>query len=107
MDIKNIKKRDFLRGFGMVSAGAVAATTGALAQGRGSVPNEGGYPPGVPHATGRSMLDSPHYIGTASKGYGFKANWARTLPMVPSVDPNYKPRRINKAIELWEDNQVV
>ena len=53
------------------------------------------------------MLDSPHYIGTASKGYGFKANWARTLPMVPSVDPNYKPRRINKAIELWEDNQVV
>ncbi len=107
MDIKNIKKRDFLRGFGMVSAGAVAATTGALAQGRGAAPNEGGYPPGVPHATGRSMLDSPHYIGTASKGYGFKANWARTLPMVPSVDPNYKPRRINKAIELWEDNQVV
>jgi 4-hydroxy-2-oxoheptanedioate aldolase len=27
--------------------------------------------------------------------------------MVPTVDPNYKPRRINKAIELWEDNQVV
>jgi 4-hydroxy-2-oxoheptanedioate aldolase len=53
------------------------------------------------------MLDSPHYIGTASKGYGFKADWARTLPMVPTVDPNYKPRRINKAIELWEDNQVV
>ena len=104
MDKKS--KRDFLRGFGMVSAGAVAAT-GALAQGRGGVLNDGGYPPGVPHATGRSMLDSPHYIGTASKGYGFKANWARTLPMVPSVDPNYKPRRINKAIELWEDNQVV
>jgi len=82
----------------MVSAGAVAAT-GALAQGRNP---DGGYPPGVPHATGRSMLDSPHYIGTASKGYGFKANWARTLPMVSSVDPNYKPRRINKAIELWE-----
>ena len=56
MDIKNIKKRDFLRGFGMVSAGAVAAG-GALAQTR---PPGGGYPPGVPHATGRSMLDSPH-----------------------------------------------
>src|SRR3954471_4214197 len=104
-DIKRLKKRDFLKGFGMVSAGVVGAAGEALAQ--PARPAGGGYPPGVPHATGRSMLDSPHYIGTASKGYGFKANWARTLPMVPSVDPNYKPRRINKAIELWEDNQVV
>ena len=24
-----------------------------------------------------------------------------------SVDPNYKPRRINKAIELWEDGQPI
>ena len=101
----DIKKRDFLRGFGMISAGVVAAAGEAKAQ--IAHPPGGGYPPGVPHATGRSMLDSPHYIGTASKGYGFKANWARTLPMVPTVDPNYKPRRINKAIELWEDNQVV
>jgi hypothetical protein len=108
MDIKRLKKRDFLKGFGMVSAGVVGAAGEALAQGRGPARNpDGGYPPGVPKATGRSMLDSPHYIGTASKGYGFKANWARTLPWVPSVDPNYKPRRINKAIELWEDNQVV
>ncbi|HKB96809.1 MAG TPA: hypothetical protein VKB94_08150, partial [Rhizomicrobium sp.] len=99
----DIKKRDFLFGAGL----AAAAATDALAQGRGGQNPEGGYPPGVPKATGRSMLDSPHYIGTASKGYGFKANWARTLPMVPTVDPNYKPRRINKAIELWEDNQVV
>ncbi len=101
----DIKKRDFL-GFGVVSLAAAAATD-ALAQGRGGQNPDGGYPAGVPKATGRSMLDSPHYIGTASKGYGFKANWARTLPMVPTVDPNYKPRRINKAIELWEDNQVV
>ena len=50
----DMKKRDFLRGFGMVSAGAVAAT-GALGQPRNP---DGGYPPGVPHATGRSMLDS-------------------------------------------------
>ena len=49
MDIKNIKKRDFLRGFGMVSAGVAAATTNALAQGR---PAPDGYPPGVPKATG-------------------------------------------------------
>ena len=52
----DIKKRDFLRGFGMVSVGAVAAT-GAIAQTRNP---DGGYPPGVPKATGRSMLDSPH-----------------------------------------------
>ena len=99
MDIKNIKKRDFLKGFGMVSAGLAAATVADKAEAQG--------PAGVPRAKGGSMLDGPNYIGTASKGYGFRANWARTLPMVPSVDPNYKPRRINKAIELWEDNQVV
>jgi 4-hydroxy-2-oxoheptanedioate aldolase len=97
----DIKKRDFLFGAGMV---AVAAADAVAQPTRNP---EGGYPPGVPKATGRSMLDSPHYIGTASKGFGFKANWARTMPMVPTVDPNYKPRRINKAIELWEDNQVV
>src|SRR5258706_5008261 len=96
----DIKKRDFLFGAGL----AAVAATDAVPKARGG---QDGYPPGVPKATGRSMLDSPHYIGTASKGYGFKANWARTLPMVPTVDPNYKPRRINKAIELWEDNQVV
>ena len=100
----DIKKRDFLFGAGGLAA---IAATDALAQGRAGQNPDGGYPAGVPKATGRSMLDSPHYIGTASKGYGFKANWARTLPLVPSVDPNYKPRRINKAIELWEDNQVV
>jgi hypothetical protein len=54
-----------------------------------------------------TMLDSPHYFGTASKGGGIKDNWARTLPQISTADPNYKPRRINKAIELWEDNQVV
>ena len=73
----DIKKRDFLRGFGMVSAGGCRRH-------RRDRPDhahpDGGYPPGVPRATGKSMLDSPHYIGEASKGYGFKANWARTLP---------------------------
>ena len=30
---------------------------------------------------------------------------ANTQP--PTMDPNYKPRRINKAIELWEDGQPI
>ena len=107
MDIKNIKKRDFLQGLRHGQRRRRRRHRWRAGAGARPAPNDGGYPPGVPHATGRSMLDSPHYIGTASKGYGFKANWARTLPMVPTVDPNYKPRRINKAIELWEDNQVV
>ena len=58
------------------------------------------------------MLDSPNYIGTASKGYGFKANWARTLPMVPTVDPkkvcarhgvasSATQRPTEKAENLW------
>lgn len=91
-----IDKRSLLGGI-VVSAGVAAAAAGrANAQ-----------PAGVPKATGRTMLDSPNYFGTASKGGGFKQNWARTLPQVPTADPAYKPRRINKAIELWEDNQVV
>jgi 4-hydroxy-2-oxoheptanedioate aldolase len=99
MDIKKLRKRDFLKSFGMVSAGLAAATMGDKAEAQ--------VPANVYKAKGGSMLDGPNYIGTASKGYGFRANWARSLPLVPSVDPNYKPRRINKAIELWEDNQVV
>ncbi len=92
----DIKKRDFLAGGALIGAGLAAAAGNAAAQ-----------PAGVPKATGKTMLDSPNYIGTASKGYGFRKSWARSLPLVPTVDPNYKPRRINKAIELWEDNQVV
>jgi 4-hydroxy-2-oxoheptanedioate aldolase len=92
----DIKKRDFLTGSMVVGAGLAAAGK-AAAQ----------VPPDVPKAAGKTMLDSPNFIGDASKGGGFRKTWARTLPQVPSVDPNYKPRRINKAIELWEDNQVV
>ena len=99
----DIKKRDFLTG--MAVAGAAAATvagTGGTAH--AAIQKN---PQGVPKATGKTMLDSPNFIGDASKGGGFNKSWARTLPQVSSVDPNYKPRRINKAIELWEDNQVV
>ena len=84
-----IKKRDFLTGSLVLGAG-VAVATAAQAQ--------------TP-ATG-TMLDSKNYFGTASKGGGIKKNWARTLPQPSTMDPNYKPRRLNKAIELWEDNQV-
>jgi len=91
----DIKKRDFLTGGAMIGAG-LAVTGAAQAQ----------IPPGVPHASGKTMLDSPNYFGTASKGGGFKKSWARTLPQVSSAVAGHKPRRINKAIELWEDNQV-
>ena len=100
-----INKRSLLTG-AMMGAGmaAVASTTSSAAAAAGAA----AAPPAVPpKASGRTMLDSPNYFGTAGKGGGFKANWARTLPQAPGVDLNYKPRRINKAIELWEDNQVV
>lgn len=95
-----IKKRDFLTGGALIGAGIAAAATGAKADITAN-------PAGVPRAAGRSMLDSPNYFGSASKGGGFNKNWARTLPQISTADSNYKPRRVNKAIELWEDNQVV
>ena len=95
----DIKKRAFLKGGALLGAGLAAVGLGNKAQAQ--------YPAGVPRATGRSMLDSPNYAGSASKGYGFRANWARTLPQPSTVDPAYKPRRINKAIELWEGGHTV
>jgi 4-hydroxy-2-oxoheptanedioate aldolase len=91
-----ITKREFLAGGALIGAG-LAASTGAQAQ----------APAQASTGPARTMLDSPRYFGTASKGGGIKRNWARTLPQISTVDPNYKPRRTNKAIELWEDNQVV
>jgi 4-hydroxy-2-oxoheptanedioate aldolase len=91
----DIKKRDFLVGAG------IAAAAGAVAQ-AAITPT----PQGAPKATGRSMLDSPNFFGDGSKGGGFNKSWARTLPQTTTADPAYKPRRVNKAIELWEDNQV-
>jgi 4-hydroxy-2-oxoheptanedioate aldolase len=95
----DIKKRDFLAGSMLIGASLAAGTGGAEAEITHT-------PDGAPIPKGRSMLDSPNYFGSASKGGGFNKNWARTLPQVSSMDPNYKPRRVNKAIELWEDNQV-
>jgi 4-hydroxy-2-oxoheptanedioate aldolase len=96
----DIKKRDFLTGTMAVGAGLAAAAGAASTAANAQVPA------GVPKATGKTMLDSPNFIGDASKGGGFRKSWARALPQVSTTDPNYKPRRINKAIELWEDNQV-
>jgi len=94
----DITKREFLAGSALIGAG-LATTTQAPAQTQAKAQAQ--------PAPARSMLDSPHYFGTASKGGGIKKNWARTLAQVSTADPNYKPRRVNKAIELWEDNQVV
>ena len=97
----DIKKRDFLAG------GALLGAVKGLAAGAGANSGSGRrYRPARPRPPASTMLDSPDHFGTASKGGGFNKNWARTLPQVSSVDPNYKPRRVNKAIELWEDNQV-
>lgn len=91
-------KREFLTGSALIGAGLAAASGAQAAIQPG--------PQGVPKASGKTMLDSPNFIGDASKGGGFNKSWARSLPQVSSADPHYKPRRVNKAIELWEDNQV-
>ena len=46
--------------------------------------------------------------GAATLASGALAQGARRPNQQPStVDPHYKPRRINKAIELWEDGQPI
>ena len=94
-----INQRDFLAGGALIGAGLAAATEAAA-----QAPTQIGPTSSAPT---HSMLDSPQYFGSASKGGGIKKNWARTLPQISTADPHYKPRRVNKAIELWEDNQVV
>jgi 4-hydroxy-2-oxoheptanedioate aldolase len=75
----DIKKRDFLTAG--LSIGAGLAASGALAQ------------------------DAPPARGG---GGGRDASAPVNSNVQPSsVDMNYKPRRINKAIELWEDGQPV
>ena len=49
-------------------------------------------------------------IAGAALGAGLAAATgakAATNKQPSSVDPNYKPRRMNKVIELWEDNQPI
>jgi 4-hydroxy-2-oxoheptanedioate aldolase len=90
----DVKKRDFLAGSVGAALGAASA---AQAQTRGAMATKDML---------TTMLDSPNWLGEGSKGGGFKS-YAGTGKQASKVDRNYKPRRLNKAIELWEDNQTV
>ncbi len=74
-----IKRRDLLTAG--VSIGVGMAATGVMAQ---DAPAAGG--------------------GRRGRGTAASVN-SNTQPS--TVDFNYKPRRINKAIELWEDGQPI
>ena len=74
----NIRKRDFLKAVGgLAAAGTVLAQEGPVVAGRGPAAGRGG--------------PAPVSSGVQSS----------------SVDYNYKPRRLNKVIELWEANQPI
>ena len=77
----NMRKRDFLKAVGGMAAGTVLGQEG----GRRSAAQ--------PAAAGRG----PAAGAAACPVFG------GVRPS--SVDYNYKPRRLNKVIELWEDNQ--
>jgi hypothetical protein len=55
-------------------------------------------------ATGVMAQEAPARGGRGGRGASASVN-SNTQPS--SVDLNYKPRRINKAIELWEDGQPI
>ena len=74
----DIKKRDFLAAG--VGLGVGLASSEAMAQ--------QATPAAQPAATSQ-----PRYV------------WSGKQPA--TVDPNYKPRRLNKCIELWEDGQAM
>src|ERR1700722_931121 len=78
----DIKKRDFLLA-GAALGGAALAATRAEAQG----------------AQARAYHPGPIHVGDP--------NLVNAHVQPSSVDRNYKPRRINKAIELWEDGQPI
>jgi 4-hydroxy-2-oxoheptanedioate aldolase len=83
----DINKREFLAaGIGLgVGAGLVAGS--AL-----------GQEPGAQQPSG---------YGEASKSGGRVRSFAGSGKQTSMVDMNYKPRRLNKAIELWENDQPV
>ena len=54
-------------------------------------------------ATGAMAQEGP----AAGGGRGGRGAPVNTNTQPSSVDVNYKPRRINKAIELWEDGQPI
>ena len=76
----DIKKRDFLLGGRRRDGGAASADKGRGAR-------------RAPGTSGPIQVGDPNLVN------------AHVQPS--SVDRNYKPRRINKAIELWEDGQPI
>ena len=82
----DIKKRDFLAA--SISAGIGLSAPVATAQ--------------VAPAVNRDRAPGP---GPVRVGDGGEPVNSGVQPS--SVDLNYKPRRINKAIELWEDGQPI
>jgi 4-hydroxy-2-oxoheptanedioate aldolase len=87
----DIKKRDFL-GLGVGAAGLLAAT-GAMAQSAETV---------AAATAAREARARGDRIRVGDGGGPVNSG------VQPStVDLNYKPRRLNKAIELWEDGQPI
>jgi hypothetical protein len=83
----DMRKRDFLiAGAGMVGGLAAAGTVLGQEGGRGGATQ--------PAAAGR---------GPAAGRGGPAPVFSGVQPS--TVDYNYKPRRLNKVIELWEDSQ--
>ena len=77
----NMRRRDWLvAGAGMVGAGTLLGQGG-----------------------GRGGAAQPAAAGRGAAGRGAAPVFTGVQPS--SVDYNYKPRRLNKVIELWEDNQ--
>src|SRR5664279_665164 len=77
----DIKKRDFLSLAAGVGAAAVTVTVAAQAQ-------------PAAHAGGAPIRVGDRALANQNK-------------QPSTVDWNYKPRRLNKCIELWEDNQPI
>jgi|SRR6516225_7651505 hypothetical protein len=84
----DIQKRDFL--IAGLGAGVLASSAGAQQQPAPHVPivGRGGLP---------ASDEDIHGIGPG--------RWQNSGRQPSSVDLNYKPRRVNKVIELLEDDQ--
>ena len=80
-----LKKRDFLAA--SLGVGVSLAASGAVAQ--------------------PAIGEAATAYGEASKSGSRQNSFAGSGKQTSMVDLNYKPRRVNKAMELWEDKQPV
>src|SRR5471032_2382711 len=55
----------------------------------------------------RDFLLAGAVMGAAAAATGAMAQGARARKQPSSVDMNYKPRRLNKCVELWEEGQPI